>query len=52
LRNEIADAIFDGNLRYTAKDAIRTGTPGGWKGGKPNGYVTSQAMWGAFGSQK
>jgi hypothetical protein len=51
LRREIADAIFDGDISYTAKDTIRAGIPGGWKGGKPNGHVTMQAMWGSFDSR-
>ncbi len=50
LRAEIADAIYNGNTEYRANDSIKAGVPGGWKGGRPNGYVTCQAMWHAFGN--
>ena len=49
LRNEIANAIFDGDLSYTAQDAIRLGSPKGWRGGRPNGWVTQKAMWHTIG---
>jgi len=49
LRIEVADAIFNGNTEYRAGDSIKVGMAGGWKGGRPNGYVTNQAIWHSFG---
>lgn len=51
LRREIADALFDGNTRYSSKDVLRAAKPRGWHGGKPNSWVTEQAMWYAISSR-
>jgi hypothetical protein len=52
LRAEIADAIFDGDTDFSASESIKAGSSYGWKGGRPNGYVTSQAVWHTFGSER
>lgn len=51
LRAEIAGAFFDGNTGYDARDVLRLGKPKGWKGGRPNGWVTQQAFWHAIGGR-
>lgn len=52
LRAEIAEAIFNGNTEFRAADAIKISMPNGWKGGRPNGHVTSQTVWHTFGSER
>lgn len=42
LRQEVANAFFDGNVNYNAKDTITLGKPKGWKGGMHTNWMANK----------
>lgn len=43
LRSEIAESIFDGNLKYTSRDVLGLSKKIGWQGGDPPSWMANKS---------